>query len=292
MPPPAHDQPPAAAIGPAIVYDRVSYRYPRQIDPAVQDVSLEVAEHERLGILGPNGGGKSTLLKLTLGLLEPTAGEIRVCGASPARARREGLVGYVPQRVQAELSFPVSALQVVAMPLFRTAQRRVLRAERRASIERALELTGAIEYASAPVGTLSGGQLQRVMIARAIACGPRILLLDEPTVGIDVAGQKRFADLLQSLHDALPLTIVIVSHDLRAIAAGCDRVACLKRTLHSHGSPAGLTPQVLAEVFSHDVEPIFGAVHVDAHTAAECPLGGEHHHEHHQGDARGEESRQ
>jgi zinc transport system ATP-binding protein len=119
------------------------------------------------------------------------------------------------------------------------------------------------------------------MIARALAGRPRILLLDEPTVGIDVAGQHRFADLMRSLHERLHLTIVLVTHDIRAIATGSDRVACLSRTLHSHTAPEGLTPAVLAEVFRHDVAAIFGDVHIHAHPAADCPdPSHEHAHPH------------
>jgi len=129
---------------------------------------------------------------------------------------------------------------------------------------------GAEGFADRPIGRLSGGQLQRVMIARALACRPRLLLLDEPTVGIDVAGQQQFAELLTRLHERMALTVMVVSHDLRTVAAGCDRVACLSRTLHSHTDPRGLTPAVLAEVFRHDVAAIFGDVHVDAHAAAGC----------------------
>ena len=107
-------------------------------------------------------------------------------------------------------------------------------------------------------------------------CGT--LALDEPTVGIDIEGQARFSELLDTIHQELNLTIVIVSHDVRAIAAGCDRVACLARTLHFHDAPQGLTPQVLAEVFQHDVAGAFGDVHVEAHRAEECPGGHAHTH--------------
>ncbi len=147
-----------------------------------------------------------------------------------------------------------------------------------------LTLVGAQPFADSPVGRLSGGQLQRAMIARALVGHadrpPAILALDEPTVGIDAAGQLQFADLLAGLHQELGVTIIIVSHDLRAIVAGCDRVACLARRLHSHVSPQGLTPQVLGELFSHDVVGVLSDVHVHAHAASECPHEHPHAHSH------------
>lgn len=266
----------------AVEYEDVTFSYARPGDAdaeavggddrcALRGVTLSVRTGERLGILGPNGGGKTTLLKLTLGLLRGQRGRIRVLGMDPERARRERVIGYVPQRIEAELAFPVSARQVVAM----SASRGVppwsrLSGEAAERVHRSLEVVGALDQADRPIGRLSGGQLQRVMIARALAGNPRILLLDEPTVGIDVGGQQRFAELIRTVHDRLGLTIIMVSHDLRSIAAGCDRVACLNRTLHSHVTPAGLTPEVLAEVFRHDVAAVFGDVHVHAHPAGEC----------------------
>jgi zinc transport system ATP-binding protein len=264
----------AAFSGPAIDYAGVSFAYPAPGGPrqALSGISLAVKQGERLGILGPNGGGKTTLLKLTLGLLPSQEGSIRVWGMTPERARREGIIGYVPQRSEAELAFPVSARQVVAMSAARgVAPWSRLPRGRAQRVHHSLELVGALDLADAPAGKLSGGQLQRVLIARALAGDPRILLLDEPTVGIDLAGQQKFSDLVRSLHDRLGLTILMVSHDLRTIAAGCDRVACLSRTLHSHVAPEGLTPGVLAEVFRHDVAAIFGDVHVHAHPAGACP---------------------
>ncbi len=269
----------------AIQYEGVTFAYPRAGGnggprTAIEGITLGVRIGERLGILGPNGGGKSTLLKLTLGLLRGNSGSIRVFGVSPDEARRRRLIGYVPQKVESELAFPLSVRQVVQMAAAAAAP-----AEQRRTVDESLALVGASDLADKPIGKLSGGQLQRVMIARALAAKPKLLLLDEPTVGIDLAGQQRFADLLRSLHDRLGLTIVVVSHDIRTIAAGCDRVACLARTLHSHMAPQGLTPRVLAEVFSHDVAAIFGDVHVDAHLAKECPDPAHepHHHAHEHG---------
>ncbi len=259
----------------AVEYVDVAFTYPAAERPALEGVSLAVREGERLGVLGPNGGGKSTLLKLTLGLLHGYRGSIRVFGCTPQEARRRHLVGYVPQRVEAELRFPLSVEQVVTMAVAVgvPAWKPVPKVSRDA-VRRALSEVGVDQLRDRPIGELSGGQLQRVMIARAIASAPRMLILDEPTVGVDVAGQQQFAELLNRLHDNLRLTTIIVSHDIRTIAAGSDRVACLSRTLHSHTAPEGLSPAVLAEVFRHDVAAIFGDVHVDAHAAASCT----HHH--------------
>lgn len=260
----------------ALRYARVGHAYASGTT-AIDGVTLDVPAGTRLGILGPNGGGKSTLLKLTLGLLRLQTGAIEVFGRTPIEARNEGLVGYVPQRIEAELAFPLSARQVVGMAVVRgVSPWKRLSTRDRGTIDESLDVVGAKDFADRPVGTLSGGQLQRVMIARALAIRPKLLLLDEPTVGIDVAGQQRFAELLRDLHQRLGLTIVVVSHDIRTIAAGCDRIACLSRTLHSHVGPEGLTPQVLAEVFRHDVAAIFGDIHVDAHNASQCDHP--HHH--------------
>lgn len=266
----------ASTRGLAVEIEGLSYTYPArglrdEAVPALKGVSLTVERGSRLGILGPNGGGKSTLVKLILGLLTPDAGRVRVLGRAPEDARRAGLVGYLPQRITAEVDWPVSVVQAVAMPLAARAPAWRLRDRAsEAAALRALELVGMADLARRPVGALSGGQLQRAMIARAVAGQPELLVLDEPTVGVDAAGQGRFADLIARLHEELGITIVTVSHDLRAVAAGSDRVACLRRTLHFHDAPSGLTPSILAEVFAHDMEAVFGRVHVDAHAAAAC----------------------
>jgi zinc transport system ATP-binding protein len=265
-----------SADAPAIQVDGVSYRYPapggreRGVE-AVQEITMRVEQGSRLGILGPNGGGKSTLIKLMLGLMKPKSGSIRVFGISPKQARREGLIGYLPQRIEPHRAWPLSVRQVIALPIeCRLSPWERLRDEQNTAIDRAIEMVGLTDLAERPIGALSGGQLQRTMIARAIAGGPKLLVLDEPMVGVDVANQQRFAQLINTLHKELGLTTVIVTHDLRAIAAVADRVACLARTLHFHDAPQGLTPQVLADVFAHDVAGLLGDVHVDAHLAEDC----------------------
>ncbi|MBL8763127.1 MAG: metal ABC transporter ATP-binding protein [Phycisphaerae bacterium] len=273
--------PQSPPVPPAVSYRDVSYRYPGEPSLALEGVTLDVRQGERLGILGPNGGGKSTLLKITLGLIPKGgaagwSGAVTVFGLDPAEACRNGIVGYVPQRTEAELAFPLSVSDVVTMPAaWRLSPFRAPPPDVRERVRGALSLVGMESDGDRPIGGLSGGQLQRVMIARAIAAGARLLALDEPTVGIDARGQHLFAELLADIHRRLGLTILIVSHDLRVIAAGCDRVACLARRLHSHTSPRGLTPAVLAELFSHNLEGVLGdAVHVDAHAASECAAHG------------------
>jgi zinc transport system ATP-binding protein len=251
----------------------VTYTYPGAHAPAVQGVSLAAPEGSRLGVLGPNGGGKTTLLRLVLGDLAPQAGTIEVFGLSAREARRRGLIGSVPQLSDAVLEFPLTARQVVALGAgWRAAPWRRLSGEAGARVDSALELTGAAEYADQPIGKLSGGQRQRVFIARAMAGGAKLLLLDEPTVGVDVVGQQRFAALLARVRESLGATIILVSHDLRAVAAGCDQIGCVNRTLHSHTAPEGLTPQILAEVFQHEVAATLGDFHIHAHAPEDCPL--------------------
>lgn len=252
----------------AVQLSHVSFAYNGK--QVLSDVSLRLSHGERLGLLGPNGGGKTTLLKIALGLLPGYQGEVRVFGKSPKEARRSGLIGYVAQRCEAELAFPLSVRQVAALPLRRRSG--VSRRQAHAAAERMLDLVGALHIGDRPIGQISGGQLQRVLIARALVGEPKLLALDEPTVGIDVAGQQAFADLLRRLHAELKLTLLVISHDVRAVAAACDKVACLSRTLHFHAAPSGLTPQVLAEVFQHDVSAVFGEVHINAHRAEDCPL--------------------
>lgn len=260
----------------AVNIDHVSFTYPATgIDSlhveALEGIDLNIDQHTKLGILGPNGGGKSTLIKLILGILKPSQGSIRIFDQTPQQARAKGLIGYLPQRIQADLDWPISVKQVVT--LGRTCKHKPWQrpsADDHAAINHALELVNLQDLADRPIGALSGGQLQRAMIARAIAIRPKLLVLDEPMVGVDIAGQQRFGQLIDTLHTELDLTVIVVSHDMRAIAAVADRVACLSRTLHFHDAPEGLTPAVLAQVFAHDVAGVFGDIHIDAHRAEDC----------------------
>lgn len=255
----------------AICLDHVSYRYPASGAEgassgqanghngwALKDITLHVEAGCNLGIIGPNGAGKSTLVKILLGLLTNYQGTVQIMGMTPAQAcRRGGIVGYVSQRHEVEWRFPVNVRQVVMMGL--VGKTGLFRRHRREDQDYALQMmeqVGVMPLADRPIGDLSGGQQQRTFIARALAAKPKVLILDEPMVGVDEAGQAQFADLIHALHQTLGLTVLIVSHDLQAIAAGCNRVACLNQKIHYHDAPGGLTQEVLGEVFHHDIASI------------------------------------
>ena len=223
----------------------------------LKEVSLRVEAGTTLGLIGPNGGGKTTLVRLLLGLLEPTRGTIAVGGMSAKKAIRRGdVVGYLPQNPAVpDPRFPLSASQVARLGLVgKTGVLRSLRRDDIAFVDEMLKMLGVAGLADAPVGSLSGGQLQRVLIARALAARPKILLLDEPTTGIDRLGQQQFLESITQLKSRLGLTIVFVSHDLRAVSAVSDRIACLNVTLHYHDVPEHLPPDLVYRMFACDLE--------------------------------------
>lgn len=222
------------------------------------DINLSVEQGSTLGVIGNNGGGKTTLLRLILGLRQPTRGTIRIAGLTPRDAARKGDVfGYVPQNPAAPENFPIGARDVVRLGLVGKTGlfRSIPRAELKLADE-LMERLGLSALADAPVGTLSGGQLQRVYIARALACQPKLLVLDEPTTGVDRRGQQEFVSLLADLKREMGLTVIFVSHDLRAVTSMCDRIACVNVNLHYHDAPQHLPPDLVYRMFSCDLEAI------------------------------------
>lgn len=220
--------------------------------PVLEDVNLSVKRHDFLGIIGPNGGGKSTLLKVMLGLVTPDEGVVRVLGEPPEHARRN--IGYVAQRSAFDHDFPASVWEVVLMGRHRV--RGMVRrydATDGSAAERALERVGMLGARRKQIGRLSGGEQQRVFIARALVGEPQILLLDEPLASVDPAMQSDLYELLGELRRTL--TIVMVSHDIGAISVYVDTIACLNRKLHYHGS-AELSPEVLEATYQCPVQLI------------------------------------
>lgn len=238
----------------AIEIEQLDFAYGGQ--PALENICLSVARGTTLGLIGPNGGGKTTLIRLLLGLLRPAKGTIQIGGLPPDQAVRRGdVIGYLPQNPQAPGTLPLTARQVVRLGL--AGKTGLLRRHAPDDLEFAdslLERVGVADLADWPVAQLSGGQLQRVLIARALAPRPMLLLLDEPTTGIDRPGQQRFIEFLQSLKERMQLTIVFVSHDLRAVSAISDRIACLNVTLHYHDVPDHLPADLVYRMFACDLE--------------------------------------
>lgn len=205
------------------------------------DVDLQVMRGTFLGIVGPNGGGKTTLLRTILGLVQPASGEVILFGGPPARARREaGRVGYVPQRSRLDWDFPVTTADVVLMGRYATVGvGRRPRARDREAVREALGWMGLEDAAGMRFSHLSGGQQKRALVARALSLKPQLLILDEPMSGVDVEGQDGFYRRLVELKTRLGLTVILVSHDVSVIPTYSDEVACLDRTLFHHGKPAG-----------------------------------------------------
>ncbi len=224
------------------------------------NINLRVEAGEFLGIVGPNAGGKSTLLKLILGQLTPQSGRIRVLGKAPRTARHQ--VGYVPQYPSFPRDFPITVEQVVMLGLQGSNSSgrwwnallpsRVSRKDREA-VHRALKEVEADNLLHRQIGSLSGGQLQRVLLARALVSAPRILILDEPTANIDQRMEHEIFDLLKMLNERM--TILVVSHDVAFISDYVNRVACLNRTLVCHQTDA-VDGQVIQELYGEHVRMI------------------------------------
>ena len=214
----------------------------------LESINLEIFAGDFLGIIGPNGGGKSTLLKAILGLINPDRGKIDVFGLPPARARSR--IGYVPQKTVFDRSFPVKAQDVVLMGRYSRVGllHRYGKEDRHFAME-ALKAVGMEDRAEREIGELSGGEQQRVFVARSLVSDPDLLLLDEPTAGIDSAQQTEFYELLSHLNCHPGKAIIMVSHDLTAISTYVSKIACLNQRLYYHGSH---------ELSNEDIEKAYG----------------------------------
>jgi len=202
---------------------------------ALENVSLNVKEGEYLGIIGPNGGGKSTLLKCILGLITPQRGSVEVFGQNPVKHKT--VIGYVPQFAAMDKGFPISVLEVVLTgrlkpglsPFFKYSEE-----DKNIALE-LLKKVGIAELANRRISELSGGEFQKMLIARALAQNPKILLLDEPTASVDPSSREQIYSLLSVLNKEM--TIILVTHDLLAISSHVGKLACLNGRLVYHGEP-------------------------------------------------------
>lgn len=225
---------------PAVELRSVSYAYPRG-GVVLRDVDLRVHEGEFVAVAGPNGGGKTTLLRLVLGILSPTSGSALLYGEPATRFSRRSRLGYLPQRAQLRVDAPVTVREAVAAG--RLASGRLLgplRAEDRAKVEQAIERVGLAGLGDRELRRLSGGQQQRALIAKALAGEPSLLVLDEPTTGVDSESQEALGTLLAHLHDELGVTILYVSHEFGAVERHVERIVLVRGGIVFDGPPREL----------------------------------------------------
>jgi len=211
--------------------------------PVLRDINLQIGEEEFFGIIGPNAAGKSTLLKILLGLIKPDSGTIKLFGSEPEKARSR--IGYVPQHPGFRRDFPITVLDVVKLGQLGSIHPT---AELPAKLAAAMDAVSLDDLAGRQIATLSGGQLQRVLIARALACEPEILILDEPTANIDLRAEEDIFALLKQYNKHM--TIIVVSHDIAFISGYVHRVACLNQSLVCHRTE---------DISGKTIEALYGA---------------------------------
>lgn len=240
----------SAVKHPIIECENISFRYGEE--SVLQDISFAIEAGEYVGLVGGNGSGKTTLLRILLGLLRPMEGSVRLFGKPLSGFRDWQKIGYVPQNVfRGDLNFPATVLEVVESGHLdaRLGEWFLLGDRRCATAMRALKRAGIAHLGKKRIGELSGGERQRVFIARALVSEPELLVLDEPTAGIDAATEEKFYEFLEELNRS-GMTIVLVSHDLEVVAHEVKTVLCLNRRLVCYGAPENLeSKEVLREMY-------------------------------------------
>lgn len=244
---------------PLIELKNVSFQY--EYTQVLKNISLKVEEGDYLAIIGSNGSGKSTLLKIILGLLKPISGEVVLFGTPSSQFKHREWIGYVSQKSNSfNSSFPATVAEVVKSGLTKKVGLfKRMPKKSKELIHHALTLVGMENFAHKNIGELSGGQQQRVFIARAIVSNPKILILDEPTVGVDHENVQAFYDMLTSLNKDQNMTIVLVTHDVNTVSSQISHVACLNQTIHFHGYKKefdSITQEQLNDWYGHDVRKV------------------------------------
>lgn len=240
---------------PIIRFDHASFGFPGLI--ALKDISLTICDGEFVGVIGPNGSGKTTLCRAVLGLLAPIEGHLHIfdCACDELRCHHRAKIGYLPQKGVVDRNFPVTVLETVIMGRYGALGlfKRPGRGDRAIALD-ALHQVGMESHQDDALGHLSGGQQQRVFIARALAQQPKVLILDEPTTGLDITAQHNVIELVQHLHDELKLTVLLITHDINMIRSRVDRLVLLKTRLFAAGPPADvLKPDILHQVYGKDL---------------------------------------
>lgn len=247
----------------------VSYRYDKEY--VLENINLSIEKGSFLAIVGPNGSGKSTLLKLMLGLLKPQKGSISLFGQEIGKFRDQQKIGFVSQKANSfNTGFPATVFEVVASGLTKKLGLfKFLNKSHHEKIRQAIESVDMGSFVNRNIGELSGGQQQRVFIARALVSNPELLILDEPTVGVDAKNVTSFYEMLETLNKQHGITLLLVTHDIGTISDKVTNVACLNKNMHFHGST-----HEFEQLKSNDVSEIYGH---DVHVLT---------HDHHHGEAR------
>ncbi|HDZ84214.1 MAG TPA: metal ABC transporter ATP-binding protein [Nitrospirae bacterium] len=225
----------------------------------VENISFSIEEGSIVAIIGPNGAGKTTLIRAVLGLIPYETGSVLMFGKPFKHNNSHVRVGYVPQKIEFDRTFPLTVLELLrfTVPPFYSLPFRDRSGEEH--INSLLKTVGMQDLINRSIGSLSGGELQRVMIAKAIVNDPHILFLDEPASGVDIEGQERFYDLVRRLNKENGLTVILISHDLNIVYRFADNVLCMNRRLICTGKPAeALTDEVIKSVYG---EMMGGYIH-------------------------------
>ncbi len=245
-----------STTGPALVANYLSFSF--DATPVLDNVNFTVNRGEFVALVGPNGSGKSTLIRILVGLLRASSGTVEVLGCEPRMLRERWRIGYVPQRPALTGDLPATVEEVIqAGRLARRGWWKTFRQADHDAVDHALAAVALTDLRKRPVTQLSGGEQQRVMIAKALAGEPDLLVLDEPIAGVDKEAQRQFRDSVVHLVAHHQATVLLVSHELGAVAADLDRVIVLKRSVIFDGTPAELTSRGVSLGIHHDDLPLW-----------------------------------
>jgi zinc transport system ATP-binding protein len=241
---------------PVVSMHHITYAYDQK--KVLDNVNFEIPRGAFMGLVGPNGGGKTTLIRLLLGLLKPDKGSIKLFNQPIHKFKQWNKIGFVSQKANTfNKGFPATAFEVVSMGLTaKIGYLRFFNKQHKALVLQTLDQVGMLDYAYENVGNLSGGQQQRIFIARSLVNDPELLILDEPTVGVDYENVKRFYDLLHQLNDEINITLLLVTHDTGTMTEHATDIVCLNQTLHFHGKPeeyTSLSKEDLSRFYGHPV---------------------------------------
>ncbi|OQY12884.1 MAG: ABC transporter [Desulfobacteraceae bacterium 4572_19] len=232
-----------------IKVENVSFAY--NTSTVLTDVNFQIYKNDSVCIVGPNGGGKSTLLKLLLGLIKPANGKISIFGGKPVKARTR--IGYMPQYLHFDQAFPVNVLDVVLMGRLGISLTGFYSRHDKRSAAKAMEKMGVAELAQNNFSELSGGQRQRILIARALASTPELLILDEPTANVDPVAEQQIGEILKDL--AKTITVITVSHDLGFVSRLVNRVLCVNKFVKIHPT-SEITGEIIQDIYGADIKMV------------------------------------